>query len=251
MINPLIKVTDYNKLSDTVMQLGNNCQLKFNVLLSLGNKNNGGMQSFHSEYSFYDSRYGSDRYYIYRTFKYYLSIELSGEIRESVNIGINEMTLFKMMVNSALEWFTNSEYSDLYATKNNRLVLTKAIEPKHITVSYKGYIEMEPMVYVYPTGETDFGVRIYLNSDTIYTEIPLSTFLGLHYIINSIDMYQCAIGLLNYLQRPELGTNLYQNTNAMDMTTKNYEVVKEESQKSYNKSGRKIENRFTKNIHDL
>ena len=252
MNSPFIKVTDYNRLSDVVMYLSKNCVLKFNVMLYNNIKDY--ISSFHSEFRVFDSKFNSDRYYLNRRFKYYLSIETIGtELKSSIPISVNEMTMCQMMMNSALEWFTSNEYSDLYAVKNNRLVLTRAVEPKHMICSGK-MLKIEPMVFVDYMDNTDFGVRLYLDSEDVYCEMSMNTFLGLQYTINSIDLYQCAIGLINYLQRPELGTNLTASDTYIDKTNKYSEEVKEESVRSFNKTGRKINtnsNCFKKDINNL
>lgn len=209
MINPMIHVNDYNKISDNIMILGSSMILKFSVQLSY-NDSNYGMQSFHKEFGYYSSKVGKTMYSINRTFTCFLSIENTSTVevaKDYIHIGYNDMMIFRTMLDSCMRWFTDQTYSDIYAYKNGRLTMMKQVEPKKMYISGK-YIAMEPAIYVDYLNNTDLGIRIYLNSDINYTEIPFSTFCGLHYFVSCFNMYESAQQMLNYIQRPEFGTNL-------------------------------------------
>lgn len=250
MINPLIRIDEYNRVSDVLLYIGKNMVVKFNVQLSNYNKDTKKMEPFHKEYKYYDARVGSDRYTIHRSFGYYISIEncIANDdgIKEIVKVGVCEITLMKMMLNSGLEWFTNSEYKDLYGKRDGKLVINKQIEPKHISLQGK-YVEIEPIVFVSYMGDYDFGVRLYLNSDTNYVEMPLNTYCGLQYTFESVNLYQSALGVLAYLEKPEPGSNLVSFSEGYERYS---DVVRECKQPNKNKIGRKIGgNVFTKNNH--
>ena len=226
MLNvPFIRVNEYNKISDLVMFIGQNCVLKFNVILNSEGKD-GRIENFHKEYQYYSKKYDTNQYTISRKFDYYLTIEnqFASEIgfKESIIIGINEMMMFKLLLKSAINWFMDSQYSNMYANKDGKLVLVNPQTPKRAVFKSK-YIEIEPIVYISQEDSYDFGVRMYLNSETNYTELSFNKLCGLYYIIDSLNLYQAAITLINYLQRPEFGTNLisyvegtkYENTSKM------------------------------------
>ena len=57
MLNvPFIRVNEYNKISDLVMFIGQNCVLKFNVILNSEGKD-GRIENFHKEYQYYSKKY--------------------------------------------------------------------------------------------------------------------------------------------------------------------------------------------------
>lgn len=240
MLNvPFIKPNEYNKITDLVMYVGQNCILKFNVILNYEGKDGSSIENFHKEFQYYSKKYSANQYTISRKFEYYLSLEnaFTNDIgfKEIIYIGVCEIIMFKMLLKSAMDWFFDSQYSDMYANKDGRLVLMKSMPPKRVVLRSK-YIEIEPMVYIDQLDNSDFGVRIYLNSETNYTEIPFNRLCGLYYIIDSFDLYQSAITLINYLQRPELGTNL---TSYVEGTK--YEDARIKDQTPTQKSGRFIE----------
>ena len=71
------------------------------------------------------------------------------------------------------------------------------------------YLEFEPSILEFENGEQMIGVRIYINSDANSIFMEISRFLGFKDFIENFNMYQSAQLMLNYLQRPEYGTNLY------------------------------------------
>lgn len=252
MLHPFINVADYNKITDTIMTIGSNCVLKFNVILNSENKNTGEVENFHKEFQYYSKRFSKNQYSIFRKFDYFLSIENyvpnDNGFRETIQIGVCEITMAKYLLNSVMEWFLNPDYKDLYSNKDGRLVITREISPKKVFLRSK-YIEIEPIVYIDADNNTDIGVRMYLNSETNYCEMSFSRFCGLHYMIDSFNLYESAIILINYIQRPELGTNLisFIDNNPLDLR-------KESTGNHTNKVGRRIENNnvFTKkqNLED-
>lgn len=243
MVDPFIRMTQYNKISDLVMTVGQNCVLKFNVVLNYEGKD-GNIENFHKEFQYYSKRFSANQYTISRKFEYYLSLENSHPndigFKESIYIGVCEIMMFKFMIKSVMDWFFDPQYSDMYGNKDGRLVLMKSISPKRVVLRGK-YVEIEPMVYIDQYESSDFGVRIYLNSDTNYTEIPFNRLCGLYYIIDSFNLYESAITLINYLQRPDLGTNL---TSYIEGTK--YEDIKISEQTPIQRSGRYIDNNIFK-----
>lgn len=224
------------------MFLGKNAVLKFNVYLNYEH-DKFGLQNFHKEYQYYNNRLGRDQFTISRQFDYALSVEnisssTENDIKETILIGICEMSMFKMLLNAGMEWFTNPRYNNLYANKDGKLVLIEQVQPRRIFCRSK-YIEIEPIVYVDKNSVYDLGVRMYLNSETNYVEMNLSRFCGLHYIIDTFNMYQAAITLINYLQRPEFGTNLVSFSSGGIVTDN-----QKEERMPAQKTGRKI-NVFT------
>lgn len=238
MINPMIHVNDYNRISDIIMTLGKTMMLKFSVMLSHEDKQFG-RESIHKEYKYYNGKAGKTMYSMVRIVNCHLSIENNSsaevETKERINIGYEGMTPLIYMVNSAMDWFMKPEFANIFATKNGRLVIAVPQTPKRIYIGGK-YIELEPAVYVDGFDNTDLGVRIYLNSDINYTEMSFSAFCGFHYFITTFNMYAAAQSLLNYIQRPDLGTNLVSFSEDQTSSNQNTTPVQ--------KSGRKI-NVFT------
>lgn len=97
---------------------------------------------------------------------------------------------------------------NLYGIFRNKLKVLNGYEPIIIDNLPMGKsIKIDPIVV--KMGEIDEarGMRIYLNGLDDYIDMTNDRFMGFVYNINSIYLYGAAQNLLNYLQRPEYGTN--------------------------------------------
>lgn len=241
MVQGFIKVGDYNKITDVVMHVTNNCLLKFSVLLNKKDKRTNNLDNFHKEYKYYSRTNHKDQYTISRDFEYYLSLDNiypdENGYKESIIIGICEITMMQFLINAAVDWFSKPEFSNMYANKDGKLVIVQSVSPKKAIFRTK-YIEIEPIVYIDTSNVYDLGVRMYLNSETNYVEMPLSRLLGLQYIINRFDLYQAAVALINYIERPELGTNLVNFSDSRECTME--EKIESSIPNTNMRNGRKI-----------
>lgn len=208
-----IRCIDYEKISDDLCVLGGLAILKFNVVLNHKNKD-GKRTYFHSEVAYPSMKYGRRKTVINikRQFSFFLSIETpSGnkQFKEFIYINPRDIIDVRMKLNSVFKWFSSKEYENLYIIKDDELVIMKKVQPiKIIRLAMDKYIEFEPIVC-----NTEYtksmGVRMYLNGDSNYINIPIDSFLEFKYFIDSINMYQAALSLLSYIERPPYGTNMY------------------------------------------
>lgn len=211
-MNPLIKHDQYDKITDDVFILGDNVSLRFTVILNKHTQKYG-TENYHKELEYYSKKAGHNVVAIRRSFEYFLSVENmrsteTSPMKESIIIGPSEMILFRNFLLGATEWFTSLQFQDLYASKNGHLVMTESVNPIRMPTTKYKYLAIEPIIYVDFMNTEYKGVRLYLSSDTNYVEMPFDKMMGLFYLVDKMDMYQCACALINYLQRPEYGTNL-------------------------------------------
>lgn len=203
-----ISHNDYEKVSDTVLWLSNEYVLKFNVELNRHNDKKGKI-NFHSEYGY--TMNGEYRVNIMRTFSYYLSIEsvrrdMDG-YKAQVRIGPENIYFLKYKLHEVVLWFTSKNHSSLFVKKDGKIIILEKIPPISVHVQYGQYLEFEPAVQIINNNEQVIGIRIYLNSDGVSFFISANTVLSLCYCIDTFNMYQSAQLMLNYLGRPENGTN--------------------------------------------
>lgn len=204
---------DYEKISDICMWLSNDYVLKFTVEL---NKHNDkyGKSNFYKEIGYtIDEDY---RVNINRDFVYYLSIEsikktLDGN-KLNIRIGLNDIYFLKYKLEQAISWFTDKYFENLFARdNNNKIVMTMKPNPIKIDLSFGNYIEIEPSIFTFDnTLEQLTGVRIYLSSDSNSLFMNVNTLFGFKYFIDTFNMYQSAQNMLNFLGRPEYGTNYFE-----------------------------------------
>lgn len=230
-----ITFIDYEKISDDLYFLGQNVLLRFNV--QLAKKSDDGRRfHYHKEYEYNSNKYidKSNLVSIRRSFDYYLSLERTVGDRESIMIRAQDMIILRGKINQATKWYFNN---NLYAVKKDKLIMLGKQEPIKITnLAGSKWIMLEPTILQYENQYTP-GLRLYLSSESNYIDISVDKFMGLVYLIDSINMYESAQLLLNYLQRPQFGTNLYSFENEIskekepDVKAKNRTIQK--SNKSY------------------
>lgn len=249
MSNPIKPFTithnDYEKLVDDIYFLGNNTILRMNVIL--GKKLDDGRRYFyHSEFMYSTNKYIDTNRLITmrRSFEYYLTIEniknTSDREKESIMIRVQDMLHMRHMLDKAYKWFTSDQFRDLFAYSKSKLVILGKIDPIIISGLPAGKkITIEPTVVQYDSSYYE-GVRIYLNNNNNYIDMTVDRFMGLIYLINTIDLYQSAQLLLNYHGRPELGEHVvtFNDTNGVDDSSfvqakANRQIPLKNKQKSY------------------
>lgn len=199
-----MEFTDYNKISDVVLHLGGRSYLKMNVVLShLGIDNV--RRYFHSEVE------SENGFKINRSFNYFLSIEKSGTEGDfaSVMIRAQDMILlqnsFEQMSN---EWFKVD--GGVFQFKGSKLICLKTRPIIIKGLAGDKYLQFDPIVFQPEDGgAVASGLRITLSEPDKFIDIDIDRFYGLWYSIKSIDLFGLAQNMVNYLGRPEFGTNLY------------------------------------------
>lgn len=211
----------YEKITDDLCILGVNTVLRFNV--SLANKTQDGLKKlFHSEFEYRaGSKYSNlnNICNIRRTFEYYLSIEnlrqdQNGN-KEFIMIRIQDILYVREQFELATKWFRDTKYENLFAMSKGKLIMLGKVEPiKILGLAMGKSLMLEPVVVTYSDDNQTTGVRLYLSSKDNYIDMSVDKFMGVVYLISSINMYESAQLLLNYIQRPELGTNNYNMNNS-------------------------------------
>lgn len=201
-----IKYDDYDKISDDMYYLGNNTNLRFNVILSKKNQKNNDRYFFHSECR-YPSKYKNNETLvsIRRSYNYYLSID-TRDFDTSIMIRVQDILLFRNAINNASKWGSDGTFGinnkkELVIAKKRRTIKVDSL-PQH------KFIWFDPVVIYY--NEIYYpGIRMTLCNESTYVDIMMDNFFGLVYIINQLDMFGYAQNMLNYLERPSYGYNIY------------------------------------------
>lgn len=205
----------YEKISDDLDMIGPNTIIRFNVVLSRKGED-GKRYSFHKEYQYRSEKYNENLITIRRHFDYYLTIEnikaTEFGVKEYIIIGLRDMYYFKESLKTASQWFISKQFEKLYVrNKEKKLVMLGKAEPIVINgLVMDKYITLEPIIYINERLSYGVrGVRMYLSSDNNFVDMTVDTFMEIVYLVDSLNMYQSAQLMVNYLQRPEYGTNIY------------------------------------------
>lgn len=228
LIEPL-EFFKIDKISDDVYVIAQNVILRFNV--SLSKISNGKRYHFHKEYE-YSPKNKTDQQSlvtIKRSFDYYLSIENMQKDNNGnklfIRIGPQEYMLFKRALETAISWFTDQKYKNLFAIDRGKLILTTVDAKCSISnLPMNKYMELYPTIIDHGISNADKepGIEILFGDPQTTVQINLDRLMGLYYLISGFNMYQSAITVLNYLGRPEFGTNRFV------MESGNYYTNKEE-----------------------
>ncbi len=210
-----IEFIKVDKISDDVYAIGPNVALKFSV--SLSRISNGKRYHFHKEYEYPSKLPDCPAFVtIKRSYDYYLSIENIQKDEHGnklfIRIGPQEYMLFKKGLEEAISWFTDSKYSNLFVRDRGKLIITSP-SPDFVirNLPMNKYIQFLPVILNHGMSNDDQepGIRMILGDSNTYIDVNLDRFMGLYYIVSCFNMYQSASTMVNYLERPEFGTNRY------------------------------------------
>lgn len=198
---------DYEKISDTVYGNGRFI-IKLNVKLNSYSDSKGRI-NYHKEVGYFSDKANAVVYNMSRTFEYFLSIE---DYRGAyVMIGANHYLSLVSMLDDIFRWFVDKKYQGLFARKEDgELVVNRSVSEIKIEYLPMGkWLEAIPKAISFPNGDYATGIRLYLSSYENYVDITFDEFQGILYILKTLNMFQSAQNMINYLQRPPYGTNLY------------------------------------------
>ena len=202
----VISYIEYEKISDTMLYLGNSVLLKFNIKLAKKGMD-GRRYHFHKEYQYPSSYINSENNItIKRDFEYFISIESSKSQDFFCMITVNDILLVRAILNNVAKWINGSIKT--FGIKNNKLVLYGKHDPIEIQLSTGKSISFEPVVITNANDIQSQGIRMYI--DNSYTDISANNFMGLVYLIQTIDMFSSAQIMINYMcGNPFIGHNTY------------------------------------------
>lgn len=205
-----------DKISDDIYAIAPNIILKFNV--SLSKISNGKRYHFHKEYEYPTKNVQdcSSLVTIKRSFDYYLSIENQQKDGNGnklfIRIGAQEYFMIKNGLETVISWFNDSKYKNLYMSDRGKLILTSPIPTHRISgLPMQKYIEFSPTIIDRGIANADKtpGIMIEFGDSSSVVSITLDKLMGWYYIISCFNMYQAALTMVNYLERPEFGTNRF------------------------------------------
>ena len=203
-----IHFIDYDKLSDDVLYLGSKLFLRMNV--SLSRKKEPDMRyHYHKEYS-YDSPFSKDKLYsIKRSFDYYLSFD-KADLRNVIIIRAQDMIVLQRGLDRVVLWFEDKDHNAFYV-KNKKLIVKKQKPVIIDGLAMDGYLEFQPIVILSENDNKQTpGVRLTMGKEDCFADITVDKLYGLVYTIREFRLYEAAQNLLNYMGRPDFGTNLYE-----------------------------------------
>lgn len=199
---------DYKRIVDRgIFYLDRNYTMNFTVELEKNER------SYHSEFG-YHQKDGKFSVGIYRTINYYLSIESwqkdqSGN-RNDIRVNQDNFYQFLIATRAAMNWLISKDNASLFIrTKDGNIAINHAVEPIIVNGIYDNTkLELSPAVFTNPNnGIQEAGIFIYINNASEPIFLSAKRFVNFQYFIENFNMYNTAQNMINYLGRPENGTN--------------------------------------------
>lgn len=207
---------DYDRISDKVMWLGFGAVLNFNVDLYFQRKDAKTSEkikeNFHRECLYKTNDDAPYRVKIIRDFSYYFTIEYNfKDIKERAIIAPEQIYFFIFNLKKAMQWFIgeNGVNTIFSKRKDGKLFIPMHPEPIKINLAFGSYVEFEPAIGDDYNGYEIIGVRTYINNDGSFFFMNSDTLFSLYHMVSTCNMYSLAQNILNYIGRPEYGTNSY------------------------------------------
>ena len=202
----IIEYQDYDKISDDMFYLGNNINMRFNVILSKrASATDNSRRFFHTEFRRSSKYNDTDSLIsIRRSFSYYISFDVGGNWENSVMIRVQDIMLLRDSLMNASKWAKNGTFTLI----DNKLAVMKTNTIEVNGLPENKYIWLDPVILNY-NGNQSPGIRMTFSDPGTYVDMGLDTFFGMRYLIDTADMFGYAQSALNYISRPpEYGFNM-------------------------------------------
>lgn len=191
----VVSYLKYEKISDSMMFLGNNTMLKFNVKLSKKGSD-GRRYHYHKEYVYPSNYINEDTLCtIKRDFEFYLSIESLKDKDLFCMITVSDILLLRSILRQTSKWLDGT--IETFAIKRDKLIVLGKHDPISMTLCIGKTIGFEPIIIVNSNDIQSQGIRMTIDNN--YIDISANIFMGFVYLINTIDMFACAQTMINYL----------------------------------------------------
>lgn len=201
----------YTKIQDPLLYLGNHRnKALISVVLNAANTIQDNTKYYYREIMYFSSKLNMNTIKIRRDYNAYLSLENVKPIDnyiEYIVIQAKDLELLRLHLIPYLESIIQNYNEIYYVDSNDKLNITDKVAPYLIGIGDKE-IKFEPgMCQQYNGDEYQPGVEMYLNSDINMVSLDFNQVYGLLYLIRTFDLYGYANTMLNFLQRPPVGTN--------------------------------------------
>ena len=209
-----ILLDDINKITNNLAWLSTNCVFRANVNL-FNSSQKYGRRSYHSETSYWNEKAEKRVVNLNLDYDPYLTIEqvrpTEAGFKEFIRFRLQDVYAFRRIVNNMLDVLNGDGYKKVYGLSHGKLILrTHDTRAYSITTRPRGkYLLFSYDIMEMKNGELVPCIRMNLASETNYVLISVGKMMELSEVLYHLNV--CTFGqlLVNYIGKPELGTNLY------------------------------------------
>lgn len=204
----MVQFQDYDRIVDILMYLSKDITLNFNVNLSKKSVNNERM-FFHYETEYNSKYYGVDKgHTIKRNMVYFFTLDDKTNFLNSFIMRPQDVALILLGIDqNVLPWFMGK--TRIYSIIEDKLVITGKFKSFDYIENENKYISLHPLVISYEDGTFKEGVRIYINTQSVYVDIDLDKFMGFYYTLKNTDMYSVACSMVTYVKTAPYEVNTF------------------------------------------
>jgi hypothetical protein len=207
----IVKFHEYERISDVIMYLNQHLSLKINVNLNRKTQKTGIKKNFYEEYKYSSSKYGTQEKLV--TVRRHTDVHLGLEyndyengIKEGLMIRPSDIIYLRNSVKLTLDWFMSDKYKNLFVRDGESIRIKRRVEPIFVrNLAMDKFLAFEPTTISKFNGTDDVGVKIYISSDTLYTDVNLNSYMAFVYYILECNMYLSAQIMMNLMGMNEEG----------------------------------------------
>ena len=199
----------YEKISDDLMMLGNGIVLRFSTQLASKGKD-GTRYNYHKEFQYKSGKYtGMPKLRtVRRNFSSFLSFEEIGqESEQKLFIKISPQNFYNVL-NKVSKFKQFLESGTVYKFEENRTYVISQ-RSMGIVVNDSSSFSLSPCIFADYNNKEQIGVRIEFEGGK-FVEIHIFRFMEFARILEQVNFYEYGMLQVNYLGRPDYGTNMYE-----------------------------------------
>lgn len=204
-----LEFIDCKKITDTLMYLDNYIRLTLTVNLVNKDKNKN-ERFFESEYMYPQEYRGIQKYSINRNFLVYFNISDVRDYKNSIMIKISDLMMLRLALkNIAYRWFVGRDR--IYSIQDGQLVISGKYTELEFPTNDYNVLKIVPIICIYPDGKRCEGVRVFVNSQSIFADMAIDKFWEFFYYLTEMDPYSIACSMINYAKTKPYSINPMDN----------------------------------------
>ncbi len=204
---------DYDRITDTLMFFDRYTTLCFMVNLTKKNSKNNKYYHYHSEASYYNSYLEKQSHSIKRNVDCCFVINDTRDYNNNFIIRPQDIMMLRLLLqNVVIPWYIGNK--KVFSFDNNGIMILRGkYNRAEFPISEYSYMNFDPIVLQYDNNQYKEGIRITINQADNYHDIDITKFMEFYYYIMNTDMYNAAIGLMQYIKTKPYNMNSYEVNN--------------------------------------
>lgn len=209
---------NYDKLSATIGYVCPGLVLKHSVKLSRKDIKDNKKISYHSEYAYNSTTYSNAKKLASIKLEFNSSLSLDvvgkkGDYNVSVWIAGKHLMSLKRGLRIIDDWFYDPSRK-VFVLMEGKLSINNSLSISHTVELYRQKLTFTPIIIERDEGDRYEALQMIVHDERTITSkaytLDLDEFDMFYDNIKNINLYEAGLALINYLGKPEFGTNLFE-----------------------------------------